>query len=188
MPPKAKIAKEMIVEAAFRIAKEEGANNISARTVSKKLECSTQPVMSHFKTIEELKSATYKMADEYHTKYIFNIQSEDPLKDIGLNYIRFAVEEKKLFCFLFQSNSFSGNSILDLMEANEIRPIIDILCSEADITAKQAKIVFRTVFLCVHGFASMLANNNMVYNEERVKENLDLVLCGTIGALKGDIK
>ena len=51
MPPKVKITKEMIIDAAFEIARSEGAENINARAVSKKLGCSTQPVMYHFKTI-----------------------------------------------------------------------------------------------------------------------------------------
>ena len=55
MPPKVKITKEMIRDSAFEIARSEGAENINARAVSKKLGCSTQPVMYHFKTIEELK-------------------------------------------------------------------------------------------------------------------------------------
>ena len=53
MPPKVKITKEMIIDAAFEIARSEGAENINARTVSKKLGCSTQPVMYHFKRSEE---------------------------------------------------------------------------------------------------------------------------------------
>ena len=66
MPPKAKITKEMVIDAAFEVARETGAENINARTVSKKLNCSTQPVMYHFATIEELKKAAYKKADWYH--------------------------------------------------------------------------------------------------------------------------
>ena len=49
MPAKAKVTKEMIIDAAFEIAKEMGAENINARTVSQKLSCSTQPVLYHFK-------------------------------------------------------------------------------------------------------------------------------------------
>lgn len=41
----------MIIDAAFEIVRETGAENINARTVSKKLNCSTQPVMYHFATI-----------------------------------------------------------------------------------------------------------------------------------------
>ena len=47
MPAKPKVTKEMIVDAAFEIARKEGMENINARTVSEKLSCSTQPVMYH---------------------------------------------------------------------------------------------------------------------------------------------
>ena len=59
MPPKPKISKDMVIDAAFDIASKTGAENINARTVSEKLNCSTQPVMYHFSTIEELKRAVY---------------------------------------------------------------------------------------------------------------------------------
>lgn len=63
MPAKAKVTKEMRVEAAFAVARETGAENINARTVSERLHCSTQPVMYHFTTIEELKRTVYEKAD-----------------------------------------------------------------------------------------------------------------------------
>ncbi len=187
MPPKARITKEMVVEAAFEIARTKGAENINARTVSEKLGCSTQPVMYHFKTIEELKKAVYERADKYHSEYISDIHGEDPMKDIGLNYIRFAVKESNLFRFLFQSGSFSGTNILDLIDAEEIQPIIGILSKEAEITMEQAKNVFRSVFVCVHGYASVFANNDMICDEESISNDLDLVLYGAIGALKGGL-
>ena len=135
MPPKVKITKEMIIDAAFEIARSEGAENINARTVSKKLGCSTQPVMYHFKTIEELKKTVYVKADEYHSEYITNIQSENPMKDIGLNYIRFAETEKNLFRFLFQTNEFIGKNICELINSEELQPIIvaaGLFCRKMD--------------------------------------------------------
>ena len=73
MPAKAKVTKEMIVDAAFAIAREAGAENINARTVSERLHCSTQPVMYHFATMEELKRTvlcegrplSFGISDEY---------------------------------------------------------------------------------------------------------------------------
>lgn len=41
MPPKARITKDMIIDAAFEIAREKGVENINARTVSNRLNCST---------------------------------------------------------------------------------------------------------------------------------------------------
>lgn len=97
MPPKAKISKEMIVNAALEIARLTGAENINARTVSQKLNCSTQPIMYHFKTIEDLKKATYQKADEYHTTYLSRIE------EITLcwesEWRIFALRQTSLYCF-----------------------------------------------------------------------------------------
>lgn len=185
MPPKAKITRDMIVDAAFEIARSEGAENINARTVSGKLECSTQPVMYHFKKIEGLKKAVYQKADAYHSAYITDIHSDNPMKEIGFLYIQFAAAEKKLFRFLFQSNEFSGKTISELTDAEELQPVITILSQEAEVSAEQAKSIFRSLFLIAHGYASMLANNEMAYDEETISSDLDLIFHGAVYALKG---
>lgn len=181
MPPKARITKEMIVNAAFEIARETGAENINARTISEKLGCSTQPVMWHFAKISDIKKAAYEKADSFHTEFIMNTGSNS-MREIGLNYIRFAAVEKNLFRFIFQSNEFSGKTLLDLTEANEVRPILEILAQTAGTDLKQAAVIFRTLFLYVHGYASMLANNAMKYDEAEVSEELEL-LFERIGAI-----
>ena len=43
--PKAKVTRDMVIEAAFAIARTAGAEQVNARTVSQELGCSTQPVM-----------------------------------------------------------------------------------------------------------------------------------------------
>lgn len=180
MPPKTKITKEMIVDAAFRIAQENGAENINARTVSTMLGCSTQPVMYQFKKIEDIKKAVYKKADKYHTAYITDVHSNDPMKEIGLLYVRFAATEKNLFRFLFQSNEFSGKSISELINAEEIQPILAILGQAAGVSTKQAKTIFKLLFLCVHGYASMFANNSVKYNEETILADLEQIFIGAV--------
>lgn len=185
MPPKAKITRDMIIDAAFEIARSEGAENINARTVSEKLRCSTQPVMYHFKKIEEIKKAVYQKADEYHSAYITDIHSNNPMKEIGFLYIQFAAAEKNLFRFLFQSNEFSGKSISELIDAKELKPVIDILSQGAEVSTEQAKTIFRSLFLIAHGYASMLANNEMAYDKETISSDLDLIFNGAVYVLKG---
>ncbi len=187
MPPKAKVTREMIIDAAFEIIRNTGVETVNARTVSKELNCSTQPVMYHFKTIEELKRAVYEKSDEYHSAYIMDIHSNNPLKDIGLNYIQFAVKEKNLFRFLFQSNEFLGKNISDLINAEELQPIIAILSKEVEVNTEQAKTIFRSLFLIAHGYASMFANNEMTYDEQTIISDLDLVFDGTVYSLKGGL-
>lgn len=180
MPPKAKITKEMVIDAAFELARETGAENINARTVSKKLDCSTQPVMYHFATIEELKKAVYAKADRYHSEYLMNVKQDDVMLGIGLNYIRFAIEEPRLFTFLFQSNFFIGKTLLEMIDAGELAPVISAMQEAAGGSIEQAKEIFLTVFLFAHGYASIIANNSLKYDEELIKAHLELAYKGAL--------
>ncbi len=88
MPPKTRVTEDMIVGAALDVVRESGFENINARTVSERLRCSTQPVMYHFATIEELKRAVYTQVDRLHTGYLMSFIGErDPL----LNWVAHGV-------------------------------------------------------------------------------------------------
>lgn len=139
MPPKAKITKDMIIDAAFNIAREAGAENINSRTVAKKLKCSTQPVMYHFETIDELKKAVYAKADRFHTEYLMSAKrpQEGTILGIGLYYIRFAIEEPQLFRFLFQSG-FAGNSLLEMIDSEELTPVLSAMQEAMETSMEQA--------------------------------------------------
>ena len=182
MPAKVKATKEMIIDAAFAVAREKGAENINARTVSEKLNCSTQPVMYHFATIEELKKAVYAKADRYHSEYLMNMRNpqKGAMLGIGMNYIRFAIEEPNLFRFLFQSNFFGGNTLLELIDAEELTPVLSVMQGALGVDMEQTKRVFMTVFLFAHGYASIIANNSLKYDEELINSHLEQAYIGAV--------
>lgn len=189
MPKKAKITKEMIVEAAFEIARKTGAENINARSVSEELGCSTQPVMYHFATIDELKKAAYEKADNFHTEYLMKIRkTKKVMLGIGLNYIRFAVEEPNLFRFLFQSNYFSGKTLLEMIDAEELTPVLSAMREAVGCSLKQVKEIFITIFLFAHGYASIIANNSLEYDEKIIKTHLERAYRGAVLAVKEKAK
>ncbi len=189
MPPKAKITKEMVIDAAFEVARAEGAENVNARTVSQKLGCSTQPVMYHFATIEDMKRAVYAKLDWFHTEYLMNVDpQEDVMLGIGLNYIRFAVEEPNLFRFLFQSGFAVENNLLEMIDSEELKPVISAMQEAMDLNMEQTKDVFITLALFVHGYASILVNNGLEYDEELIKVHLERAYKGAILALREEMK
>ena len=163
MPAKAKVTKEMIVDAAFAIAREAGVENINARTVSERLHCSTQPVM-------------------YHSEYLMTMKKppKGAALGIGMNYIRFAIEEPHLFRFLFQSDYFSGKTLLELIDAVELLPVLSAMQSALGVSMEQTKKVFLTVFLFAHGYASIIANNSLKYDEELINSQLERAYRGAI--------
>lgn len=191
MPAKIKVTKEMIIDAAFAVARETGAENISARTVSEKLNCSTQPVMYHFATIEELKRTVYAKADHYHSEYLMNINrpQKGVMLGIGLNYIRFAMEEPHLFRFLFQSDFFGGTTLLELIDAEELTPVLSAMQKTLEISLEQTKKVFLTIFLFAHGYASIISNNHSLkYDEKLINSHLEQAYKGAILAVREEMK
>ncbi len=189
MPAKTKVTKEMVIDAAFEVTRAEGAENVNARTVSQKLGCSTQPVMYHFATIKDMKKAVYAKLDWFHTEYLMNVNTqEDVMLGIGLNYIRFAVEEPNLFRFLFQSGFAVENSLLEMIDSEELTPVISAMQEAMNLNMEQTKDVFITLALLVHGYASIIVNNALEYDEELIKVHLERAYKGAILAIQEETK
>lgn len=176
--PKAKVTRDMVIEAAFAVARTAGAEQVNARTVSQELGCSTQPVMYHFATIEALKRAVYAKADRYHSDYL--MKTEDVPLGIGLNYIRFAIEEPHLFRFLFQSGFAVEGSLPEMLDSAELTPILAAMQGALGMSAAQTKHIFLTVALFTHGYASIIANNGLEYNEASAAKHLEQVWRGAV--------
>ncbi len=186
MPAIAKVTKELIIDAAFEIAKEMGAENITARTVSQKLGCSTQPVLYHFKRIEDVRIAAHKKASEFHINYLTNLSGkyERPMLEVGMRHIQFAVEEKNLFCFLFHSNYYTDVSLSDWFTGEIFDSLFVILKRQAKVDQLEAYSIFSQIFLVTHGIASLLANNAMVYDESYCKKTLSNAYFGIMYLIK----
>ncbi len=184
MPPKAKITAEMIIEAAFAIVRQQGADALNARTIAQQLGCSTQPVLYQFATVEDVRKATYDYSNVFHTQYLMSgmEESEMPLMNLGLNYIRFAATEGNLFRFLFQSAGLGSGSLLSQLDHPDIAPMLEILQQAIGATPEAAKDVFLQLFLVIHGYASLLANNPMPYDEQETVTLLDKALYGACAA------
>ena len=181
MPPKTRITKDMIINAAIEIAKQSGYESINARTVSEQLHCSTQPVMYHFSTIDSLKRAVYKRVDQLHSEYMMNTPpGQDPILGIGLNYIRFAVDEPQLFRFLFQSGYAEENSLLEMVDSEELIPVLEAMREGAGLNMQKTRNVFITVALFAHGYASIIANNHLEFDEKLIAEHLERTWNGAV--------
>ena len=113
MPPRTKITKSAIREAALTVVREHGAAACNARAVAAKLSCSTQPIFSHYRSMEEVRHDVIVRAYELYRAYLAREMSSGnypPYKASGIAYIRFAKEERELFKLLFMRDR-SGEKI-----------------------------------------------------------------------------
>ena len=102
----------------------------------------------------------------------------NPLLSIGMNYIRFGYEESNLFKFLFQTDKFNGLNPDDLLSNPEASVLLDITVRNTSCSIENAKDMFFMLFIAVHGYASLLANNSMEYDEEKIRAILQNIRRG----------
>ncbi len=109
MPPKISITKEQILEAAFELVQEEGMNDLSARHIAKRLDCSTAPVYSSFKNMAELEEKVMKKTGELLIEYTKREYTNDAFLNTGVGFVLFSRDHKNLYKELFLSgNRFIG--------------------------------------------------------------------------------
>ena len=172
MPRRPTTTREDMIEGAFHLVRREGIEALTARNLATALGCSTQPIMYQFPNLAELKELVYRRADQFHTEYIL---SAGDFLEIGLRYIRFAAEEKPLFRFLFQSGHFDGESVADMIRMPESEQVLQEAAKGLELPVEEAAAVFEALFIMVHGYASLIANNAMPYDPASIAETLQTV-------------
>jgi AcrR family transcriptional regulator len=172
MPPKVKVTKEDIINAAVEIVRNGGAQSINARTIAAVLNCSTQPIFSNFATMEDLRLAVVKQADILCRAYMQReVESGEfpQYKANGMAYIRFAKEEKELFKLLYMRDRSSefipeGSELTDEMEM--------IVHHNTGLDGEDAKLFHLEMWAYVHGIATMFATGFLNLDWELVSNML----------------
>lgn len=172
MPPKVKVTKDEIVNAAVEIVRESGAAAINARTVASALNCSTQPVFSNFATMEELRLAVVEKANALCGDYMrreMESGNYPPYKASGMAYIRFAKEEKKLFQLLYMRDR-TGETI---PESDDLENQMETMVrNNTGLSDSDAKLFHLEMWAYVHGIATMFATGFLNLDWELVSRML----------------
>lgn len=174
MSKEVKITKDMILEAAFDIVREKGLEEVSNRSIAKRLECSIRPIYYQFNNSDELKKELYTKIEKYFYKYIMDnmIDNIPYYRQVGINYIKFAREEKNFFKILFMSKSdylpegFVSKSEDDFKEISKLIKMSTKL-NDDDIKSFHIK-----MWMFTHGIATLLATDTVLLTEEQISNLL----------------
>ncbi len=172
MPPKVKVTKEDIVNAAVAIVRKEGTMALGARTVAAALNCSTQPVFSNFSNMNELHAAVRAKAEVMCGEYVrCEVESGKfpPYKASGMAYIRFAKEERELFKLLYMYDRSEETAPLQ-SELND--NMVETVQNNTGLSPDDAKLFHLEMWAYVHGIATMFATGYLNLDEELVSKML----------------
>lgn len=172
MPPKVKITKEDIINAAVDIVRKNGEQSINARNIATALNCSTQPVFSNFATMEELRLTIVDKADHLCQAYMKReVESGEypPYKANGMAYIRFAKEEKELFKLLYMRDR-SAETVPE--ETDLSSQMENIVHNNTGLEGLELRLFHLEMWAYVHGIATMIATGYLDLDWELISKML----------------
>lgn len=173
MARKELITKNYLLDTAFQMLREEGIENITARKLAAKAGCSTQPIFRLYSNMEELWQELFERAADYFEEYCNNAQLHDstPLVNLGIAYIKFAVEEKYLFQILFLTDHRYGKNLYEILNG-KIGTLDKEVIKAKNEGCKYPEEVFRKMWIFIHGSACMSITED--YNLE-MEETIQLL-------------
>ena len=96
--PKQKITREMVVGAAFQLAREGGMERVLVKDIAARLGCSVQPIYSCFRNMGELRRAVELRTADYMADWLSaRLDPSSLFQSTGRAYVQFAQEEPELF-------------------------------------------------------------------------------------------
>ena len=75
-----------------------------------------------------------------------------------------------------------------MIDAEELTPVLLAMQGTVGGSMEQVKEIFLTVFLFAHGYASIIANNSLVYDEELIRVHIERAYTGAVLAAQEKTK
>ena len=176
MPTKIRISKDMILDAAFEIVRKDGMEKLSNRELANKLNCSIRPIYYQFENVEEMQKELYLKIEQYFYKFILdNMVEEIPkYKQVGINYIKFAKKEKKLFQTLFMTDVGLTPDAFVSKAGEDYKEIEKFIKISANIKEEDIKDFHTKMWIFCHGIATLVANDTIKLTDNQIQ---DLLSC-----------
>lgn len=187
MPPKAKFTREEIVAAALGIARKNGIEALTARTLATELGSSARPIFTVFPSMEELQKEVREAAMKVFESYAELAKEYTPVfKQIGIQMIMFANKEPKLFQLLYMQEHSDSKSFDEhfkyLGETGGV--CLDVLMQEYGLTRKEAEVLFKQVWIFTYGICVLCATGACRFKEEKIQEMLSREFVSMLGLIK----
>lgn len=189
MAPKNKFTKAEMTAAALGVVRANGIGGLTAKTLADALGTSTQPVFTAFGSMEGVRQAVYAAAVAVYDRYAeMGLRERVPFYGVGMQYIRFAREEPELYRLLFltppQDTAHGAICAMQHLQT-QVRPA---LMEIYRITAEEADLYFRDLWLVVHSLSALIVTGGCPYSDREIGQILtgfSLSLCKAIKEIPG---
>ena len=174
MSTKIKISKDMILDAAFDIVRKDGMEKLSNRELANRLKCSIRPIYYQFENVQQMQKELYAKIEHYFYKFILdNMLEEIPkYKQVGINYIKFAQKEKRLFQILFMSDIGLTPDAFVSKAGEDYEEVEKLIKISTNIRDEDIKEFHTKMWFFCHGIATLVASDTIKLTDKQIQDLL----------------
>ena len=171
VPAARKVSKDEIIDAAVEVLRDGGFSAVNARSVARKLGCSTQPIYFSFQSMDELKAALSERAIRMHTRRVRHSLrahegNDSRYSSYGMGFVRFAAEEKQLFRWLYLEGHQLGPYQNDVL----LPEIIAVIVEEFGYSEEVARRFHQDMTYFTYGLAILANTDHLHLTETELRE------------------
>ena len=171
VPAARKVSKDEIIDAAVAVLRDGGFSAVNARSVARKIGCSTQPIYFSFKNMDELKAALPARAIDLHTQRVRDSLrahegSDSRYSSYGMGFVKFAAEEKQLFRWLYLEGKQLGPYQKDVL----LPEIVAVIVEEFGYSEEVARRFHQDMTYFTYGLAILANTDHLRLTEPELRE------------------
>ena len=171
VPAARKVSKDEIIDAAVEVLRDDGFSAVNARSVARKLGCSTQPIYFSFQSMDELKAALSERAIRMHTRRVRDSLrahegNDSRYSSYGMGFVKFAAEEKQLFRWLYLEGHQLGPYQNDVL----LPEIIAVIVEEFGYSEEVARRFHQDMTYFTYGLAILANTDHLRLTEPELRE------------------
>lgn len=173
--PKQKITREMVVEAAFQLARKHGLDKVIVRDIAEELGCSVQPIYSYCKNMEGLRKDVMERANVFMREFVIShIDREDFFRSTGFAYIQLALNEPNVYKMCLINERPDVNS-LDSFYNTETNPHVPIfLAEQMGVSVEKAKMLHLNLLIYTRGICTIAANASQKMDIDEISNQITI--------------
>ena len=171
VPAARKVSKDEIIDAAVEVLRDGGFSAVNARSVARKLGCSTQPIYFSFQSMDELKAALSERAIRMHTRRVRDSLrahegNDSRYSSYGMGFVKFAAEEKQLFRWLYLEGKQLGPYQKDVL----LPEIVAVIVEEFGYSEEVARRFHQDMTYFTYGLAILANTDHLRLTEPELRE------------------
>lgn len=173
MPAKPKYTREALLDAALDIIREQSLEAITAQELGRRLGASAPSVFTHFATVEDIRHAAVEAARALFDRYAeAGLAMEPPFKGFGVQCLRFAADEPKLYELLFMRSGVENPLMHYVLAEGRLGGVVGRLTEELGLEHEAAHWLFSSLVIYTHGLCCMTACGLVPYTDRELSGQL----------------